>query len=101
MAVVYIPPLLQALTGGENALRVEGATVRELVDNLEKAHPGIRPRLVDQDHLRSNLRVAIDGRVSPLGLLERVPPGCEVHFITAIAGGVPTHNLSIPSGHCL
>ena len=87
MAVVYIPPLLQGLTGGEDALRVEGATVRDLVDNLEKTYPGIRVRLVDQDRLRPNICVAVDGRVSPLGLLERVSPKCEVHFIAAIAGG--------------
>jgi molybdopterin converting factor small subunit len=87
VAVVYIPPLLQGLTGGEEALRVEGATVRDLVDNLEKTYPGIRVRLVDQDRLRPNIRVAVDGRISPLGLLEHVSPRCEVHFIAAIAGG--------------
>ena len=87
MAVVYIPPVLQGLTGGEEALRVEGATVRDLVDNLEKTYPGIRVRLVDQNRLRPNICVAVDGRVSPLGLLDRVSPSCEVHFIAAIAGG--------------
>ena len=97
MAVVYIPPLLQGLTGGEDALMVEGATVGELVDNLERAYPGIRARLVDQDRLRPNIRVAIDGQVSRLGLLEHVTPACEVHFVAAIAGGTCELNSARPN----
>ena len=84
---VYIPTLLRGLTAGGAAVEVEGATVREIVDNLEKACPGIRARLLEQDRLRPNISVAVDGRISPLGLLERVSPSSEVHFIAAVAGG--------------
>ena len=87
MPIVYIPALLQGRTGGEPAVEVEGATVREVVDNLEKACPGIRARLMDQDRLRPNISVAVDGRISPRGLLERVSPSSEIHFMAAIAGG--------------
>ena len=87
MAIVHIPQFLRGLTGGEDALRVEGATVGELMDNLEEIYPGIRARLVDQDRIRPNFSVVVNGRVSPLGLLERVPPTSEVHFIAAVAGG--------------
>jgi len=31
--------------------------------------------------------VAVDGEISPLGLLERVHPSSEVHFVAAIRGG--------------
>jgi molybdopterin synthase sulfur carrier subunit len=85
---VYIPPFLQSLTGGESAVEVEGATVREALDNLEKVCPGIRARLLDQDRLRPNIRAAVDGRISPLGLLERVSPSSEIHFLAAISGGL-------------
>ena len=84
---VYIPALLKSLTGGETAVVVEGVTVREVVDNLEKAWPGIRGRLLHADRLRSNIRVAVDGRIGPLGLLERVSPSSEVHFVAAVSGG--------------
>ena len=87
MPTVYIPALLQGLTGGKTAVEVEGGTVREVLDNLERAYPGIGARLLDQDRLRSNISVAVDGRISRLGLRERVSPSSEVHFITAIAGG--------------
>ena len=87
MPTVFIPTMLQQLTGGLKQVDAPGETVADLIDNLESAHPGIKPRLVDGDALRSNLAVAVDGEVSVLGLLEDVPEGAEVHFIPAISGG--------------
>ena len=87
MAVVYIPAQLAILTGGRSTVEVEGATVRQLVDNLERQWPGIRERLVLDGRLRSNISVAVDGEVSPVGLLEPVSTESEVHFVAAISGG--------------
>lgn len=87
MPTVYIPALLQSLTGGKSPVEVEGATVREVVDNLECEWPGLRDRLVEEGRLRANLSVAVDGEVSPMGLLEPVGPSSEVHFVAAISGG--------------
>ena len=88
MATVYIPALLQKVTGGHRQVEVEGATVRELIDNLDRQHPGMRDSLLEGSHLRSNISVAIDGEVSPLGLLEKVGASSEVHFVAAIKGGL-------------
>ena len=87
MAVVYIPAQLASLTGGRSLVEVEGATVRQLIDNLETRWPGIRERLVLDGRLRSNISVAVDGEVSPVGLLEPVSEESEVHFVAAISGG--------------
>lgn len=88
MATVFIPTMLQPITGGLKQIEVEGETVGDLVEKLEAAHPGVKARLVDDSGaLRSNLAVAVDGEVSVLGLLEDVPEGAEVHFIPAISGG--------------
>lgn len=84
---VYIPTLLQAVTGGRSAVEVEGATVRQVIEHLEQIHPGIRERLMDQGKLRPNISVAVDGEVTPMGLLEPVGPASEVHFVAAIKGG--------------
>jgi hypothetical protein len=84
---VFIPTLLQPLTGGQTKLTVEGATVRQLVERLEQEYPGIAARFIEGDRLRPNLSVAVDGEITPLGLLERVEPDSEVHFIVAIKGG--------------
>jgi molybdopterin converting factor small subunit len=87
LPTVYIPTLLQNLTGGRSSVQVEGATVRQVIENLERACPGLRERLLDQDRLRPNISVAVDGEVTPMGLLEPVGPESEVHFIAAIKGG--------------
>lgn len=87
MPVVFIPPPLQALTGGRISLEVEGATVREVIENLDRAWPGLRERLLDGDRLRPHIRVAVDGRISTMGLLQKVGPTSEVHFVAAVSGG--------------
>ncbi len=87
MPTVYIPTLLQPLTGGKAFVEVEGATVSQAIDSLERSCPGLRDRLVEDGRLRSNLAVAVDGEITPDGLLESVEPSSEIHFIAAIKGG--------------
>ena len=87
MAVVFIPTLLRELTGGRSQVSVGGASVREIVENLEAAYPGMAGRLLTRGALSPNLSVAVDGEVSPLGLMEKVGETSEVHFVTAISGG--------------
>ena len=87
MPTVYIPTLLHSLTGGRSQLEVAGATVRQVIEGLEIQYPGLRDRLIDGDRLRPNISVAVDGEITPLGLLEDVRPESEVHFVAAIKGG--------------
>ena len=89
MAEVWIPPKLQELTAGNQQVRVDGSTVRRLINNLEALHPGIKEYLVDQveDDLIPGLAVIIDGEVSQLGMLDKVGESSEVHFLPAIGGG--------------
>lgn len=98
MATVYIPSLLQKVTAGRRQVEVQGATVRELIDNLERLHPGMRDSLLEDGRLRSNISVAIDGEVSPLGLMERVGASSEVHFVAAIKGGAHQGSASADGG---
>jgi molybdopterin synthase sulfur carrier subunit len=87
LAIVFIPTLLQPLTGGRASIEAEGATVRQVIESMETAWPGIRERLLEKDRLRPNISVAVDGEVTPMGLLEPVGPTSEVHFVAAIKGG--------------
>ena len=87
MATVFIPSLMQTLTGGEHQVQVEGATVRQVVENLESAYPGMKERLVEGNRIKPNISVAIDGEITPLGMLEKVGENSEVHFLPAISGG--------------
>ena len=87
MPTVFIPPALRSLTGGSAQVEVSGSNVRRLIDDLERRYPGIRDRLCEGAALRSGLAVAIDGNISSLGLIQKVPEKCEVHFLTALGGG--------------
>ena len=87
MAEVHIPPMLRELTGGRLTVEAAGAPIREVIEDHDRQWPGMRERLTDGGRLRSNLAVAVDGEVSPLGLREAVEPSSEVHFVAAIKGG--------------
>jgi molybdopterin synthase sulfur carrier subunit len=87
MATVWIPSLLRDLAGGRDTVVVAGASVREVVDALERLYPGMRERLCEGDALRSGVAVAVDAQLAPLGLLQPVGENSEVHFLPAIGGG--------------
>ena len=88
MAIVFIPSLMRKLTAGQETVVVPGATVREISKNLEAEHPGIKERLVDGFKIKASISVAVDGEVTPLGLLQKVGEDSEVHFLPAIGGGL-------------
>ncbi len=88
MAIVFIPSLMRDLTGGADKVTVEGATLRQVINALEAAHPGTKDRLMDAEgRIQEGLAVAIDGETTHLGLIEPVKETSEIHFIPAIGGG--------------
>ena len=87
MATVYIPTMLLPVTNGVKQTHVEATNVRQVINGLEDQFPGIRERLVEDNQVRSNLAVSIDGEIARMGLLERVRENSEVHFVPAISGG--------------
>jgi len=87
LSTVYIPTMLQALTGGDKKVEVDAFNLQQVIDGLEALYPGMKSRLVENGQLRSNLAVAIDGELARMGLLEKVGEESEVHFVPAIGGG--------------
>jgi len=87
VATVYIPTMLLPVTGGVRQTEVEARNVRQLINGLEEQFPGIKDRILENNEVRSNLAVSIDGEVARMGLLERVSESSEVHFVPAISGG--------------
>jgi molybdopterin synthase sulfur carrier subunit len=87
---VRIPTTLRPLTGGESEVKVEGATLGEVLAGLEAVHPGFRAKLLDDDgSLRRfvNVFVADDDVRYLKGLDTEVPDGETVSIIPAVAGG--------------
>ena len=86
---VRIPTILRTYTGGAKAVEGSGATLNELLNNLDAAHGGIRERLVDGEKLRRFVNVYLnDEDVRFLGGLETpVKDGDTVTVLPAVAGG--------------
>ena len=88
MPIVAIPSLLRSLTNGEESITVPGATVREVIDNLESRYPGMKERLCEDDRLKPGISVYIDGLLTRGSILEHVDESAEIHFLPAIGGGM-------------
>jgi molybdopterin synthase sulfur carrier subunit len=89
--IVRIPTPLRTLTGGQDEVSADGRTVADLIENLEKKHPGIRDRLVDEKGVRRFVNIYIgeeDIRFLD-GLKTELKAGDAVSIVPAIAGGAP------------
>jgi molybdopterin synthase sulfur carrier subunit len=78
------------MAGGNSQVQVEGATLADVIEALEAAHPGFRDRLLDESGaLRKFVNVFVaDDDVRYLdGLGTAVPAGETVSIIPAVAGG--------------
>ncbi len=87
---VRIPTPLRSATGGVSEVTVDAATVREMVADLERQHPGIRDRICeDSEEFRTFVNVFVgDEDIRFLqGLDTQIPPGTQVSIIPAVAGG--------------
>ena len=87
---VRIPTILRSYTGGESQVSADGATLADVLDSLESAHPGIKARVIDDNGaLRRFVNVYVaeeDVRFSD-GLDTPTPDGAQISIIPAVAGG--------------
>jgi molybdopterin converting factor small subunit len=87
MPLVHIPAALRSLTAGETEVTVPGVTLREVLDRLDEAYPGIKARLVQGEKMAPGIAIFVDGAIPPKGLRAPVSPDTEIYFAPAIAGG--------------
>jgi molybdopterin converting factor small subunit len=86
---VRIPTPLRTLTGGADEVTASGGTVGEVIEDLERKHPGIRDRLLDDKGVRRFVNIYVgDEDVRFLdGLKTALRTGDQISIIPAIAGG--------------
>ena len=87
---VRIPTILRTYTGGASEVDAEGATLAEVLDDLDASYPGIRDRILDdQGALRRFVNVYVgNDDVRFLDALDtKTPDGSQVSVIPAVAGG--------------
>ena len=92
MPTLYIPSLLRDLTGNVERVDVpippgETRSVRSLLSELERRFPGVEERLLYEGDIMPGIAVFVNGEQTRLGLREKVPPDCEIHFIPPTVGG--------------
>lgn len=87
MIAVSIPSQLISYTGGATRAQATGATVDEVLRDLDRRYPGIRFRVVDeQDRIRKHMRIFI-GRDAALDVQKPLKPGDELLIFGALSGG--------------
>lgn len=87
--IVRIPAALRNLTGGADEITAAGATVGEVIDDLERRHPGFKDRLVDAKGVRRFINIYVgeeDVRFTG-GLTTALKTGDQISIVPAIAGG--------------
>jgi len=87
---VRIPTILRTYTGGASEVTAEGATLAEVLDDLDANHPGIRARVLDdQGAIRRFVNVYVgNDDVRFLDALDtKTPDGVQISVIPAVAGG--------------
>lgn len=87
--IVRIPTPLRTLTAGADEVSAKGATVGEVIEDLEKRHPGIRERLLDEKGVRRFINIYVgeeDVRFLE-GLKTALKSGDQISIVPAIAGG--------------
>ncbi|MGO8992917.1 MAG: MoaD/ThiS family protein [Polyangiaceae bacterium] len=87
--IVRIPAPLRTLTGGKEEVAVAGATLADVIEDMEKKHPGIRDRLVDEKGVRRFVNIYVGDEDTRFlgGLSAPVKAGDEISIVPAIAGG--------------
>jgi molybdopterin converting factor small subunit len=84
---VRVASPLRSYTAGAAEVSAFGATVGELLADLERAHPGIRFRMIDeQDRIRPHIRIFVN-QTEVKTLDEPLQASDRVHLICALSGG--------------
>jgi molybdopterin converting factor small subunit len=85
-----LPNILRPVVSGEASVRAEGATVRDVFDDLVRRYPGLAPSLLTPEgEMHRHLNVFVnDDDVRYLGKLEaKVGDDDTVTLMPAVAGG--------------
>ena len=90
MPSVLIPTPLRKLTNELESVSAAGADVGELLDNLDKAFPGLKERVCDEaGNVRRFVNIYVNGEDIRF-LAEKATPvkdADEISIVPAIAGG--------------
>jgi molybdopterin converting factor small subunit len=85
MALLKLRAPLSELAGGREH-RLEGRTVREVLQELERSCPGVEGWVIDErGHVREHINVFVNSELA--GEETAVAAGDRVHVLPSITGG--------------
>jgi len=87
MVTVFIPGPMRSFSGGRDRVEVEGHNVRQVIDRLDEACPGLKAQLIENGDIRPGLAIAVNDQITTSGLIEQVPENGTVLILTAMGGG--------------
>ncbi len=90
---VRVPTPLQKFTQSQAEVKASGASIKELIEDLEKKFPGIKERLCDEKgKVRRFINIYVNEEDVRFLQQDETPlkDGDEISIIPAIAGGSPT-----------
>ncbi len=83
---VHIPSPLRSYTK-TSPVEATGATLADLLIDLDRRYPGFRFRIVnEQGELREHIKVFVNQRIA--SLTEPISSDDQIRIITAISGGM-------------
>ncbi len=87
---VRIPSPLRPVTGGLGELKVEGATVGEVLRKLDAQYAGFAERVFDENGVKRFINVYVneDNIRDKKNLETELKPGDTISILPSIAGGV-------------
>ena len=84
---VTVPSPLHDYTEGRAAIEGEGDTLAALLEDLDRRHPGLRFRVVDeQGRIRPHIRFFVN-RQAATRLDQRLAASDELLIVAALSGG--------------
>ena len=84
---VVLPSPLASYTANRREVEAAGATLDELLRDLDRRYPGIRFRVIDeQDAIRPHIKIFVN-REQASGIARRLSPSDEVLVVAALSGG--------------
>ena len=90
MATIRIPVPLRKFTGGTDEVSAAGANVAEIIEDLERNHPGVKARLCEEDgKVRRFVNIYVNDEDIRFMQNLDAPVGDddEVSIVPAMAGG--------------
>ena len=90
MATVRIPSPLRKYTHSQSKVQADGATINEVIEDLEAQYPGVKSRLCDDSgQIKRYVNVFVNGdEIRTLqGADSSVGENDEISIVPAMAGG--------------